>query len=264
MYNAVNFNLTRYNIENITIAGVKLSILNCPSDITDAQPIQAAKVGNATTLGWSYGYDVIPTNPVYNQTFTSYGGNTGTWVSKYYIGIANASTLLAQMNGVIYNESAVTIAQVTDGTSNTFLFGERSKYLIQKYDPAYAISDGSWNTGQYYDTMVCTLYPPNVGSAGGIPGGFNAYSYYAPAMASSLHPGGLNMAFCDGSVRFIKNTISSWTFGQGNTDQYQDAVPDNVSFNASTFVFTNNGARLGVYQALSTRNGAEVLSSDSF
>ena len=41
MYNATNFNLTRYNIENITIAGVKISSLNCPSDQTDPTPILA-------------------------------------------------------------------------------------------------------------------------------------------------------------------------------------------------------------------------------
>src|SRR5262249_22955529 len=65
MYNAVNFNLTRFNIENITIATVKLGFLVCPTDNTDPQPIQAAKTGNATTLGWNFGYDTIPTNPVY-------------------------------------------------------------------------------------------------------------------------------------------------------------------------------------------------------
>ena len=31
-----------------------------------------------------------------------------------------------------------------------------------------------------------------------------------PTMASSLHPGGVNAGFADGSVHFIKNSINSW------------------------------------------------------
>jgi prepilin-type processing-associated H-X9-DG protein len=263
MYNAVNFNLTRFNVENITIAGVKLSTLVCPSDNTDPQPIQAAKFGNATSLGWNFGYDVIPTNPVYTQQFTSYGACNGTYIGNYYIGRPSTLTLTMN-NGVSYTDSATPIASITDGTSNTFLFGERSHYLLQKYDPAYALSDGSWNSGNYYDTAVSTLYPPNVGQQGGIPGGFNAYSYYAPAMASSMHPGGLNFAFSDGSVRFIKNTIQSWSFSAGNKDSYGDAVPNGISFDANNFIFTDTGSQRGVYQALSTRNGAEVISADSY
>ena len=45
----------------------------------------------------------------------------------------------------------------------------------------------------------------------------------------SRHPGGVNVLFCDGSVHFIKNTIS-----------------------------------LPTYQALSTRSGGEVISSDGY
>ena len=48
------------------------------------------------------------------------------------------------------------------------------------------------------------------------------------------------MGFCDGSVRFIKSTINSWSFSQGNADQYGDSVPDGISFNASTMVWTVN------------------------
>ena len=70
--------------------------------------------------------------------------------------------------------------QITDGTSNTFLFGERAKFLLCKVDPLFAVSDGSWNTGQYYDTMVSTFYPPNLAnSSTPIP----SSSYYAPAAA---------------------------------------------------------------------------------
>ncbi len=70
----------------------------------------------------------------------------------------------------------------------------------------------------------------------------------------SYHPGGVNAAFADGSVHFIKSSISSW------------------NWTAITRVANGNGANCtiplgiqqGVWQSLSTINGGEVISSDQY
>jgi prepilin-type processing-associated H-X9-DG protein len=76
--------------------------------------------------------------------------------------------------------------------------------------------------------------------------------------ACSFHPGGANFAFCDGSIKFIKETIASWapydpttgdpyfTYGAACSENHLGKVPERV------------------YQALGTRNGGEVISSDSY
>jgi prepilin-type N-terminal cleavage/methylation domain-containing protein/prepilin-type processing-associated H-X9-DG protein len=277
MYNAANLTLCSSGAENLTIAGVRVNLLICPSDVkNETIPFPQSRASSGVTPGWSFNeMDALFPSPAsaFTQAFTSYAGNAGTFT----FGFTNLmpSSVLGQFNGVIYNDSAVPLASITDGTSNTFLFGEHSKGQLMILDPAYAVSDGSWNSGRWYDTLFATLYPLNLGY-----GNFQAIKnsgYYDPTTAGSLHPGGANFAFCDGSVRFIKNTINSWSFASGNADSYGDSMPDNTTFVTvpATAPYTKSGtylqhslngtpALLGVYQKLSTRNGGEVVSSDSY
>ena len=72
--------------------------------------------------------------------------------------------------------------------------------------------------------------------------------------ATSYHSGGANFAFADGTVRFLKDSISTWDWQKMTRDANCLPVPSAAS--PSTLP--------GVYQALSTRNGGEVISSDTY
>ncbi len=86
-----------------------------------------------------------------------------------------------------------------------------------------------------------------------IDGPFSTFS------VDSLHPGGANCTFGDGSVKFIKNSIDSWPF-----DTVLEWSPS-LGWNPVTQVpYILPGARVGVWQALLTRSGGECITADLY
>jgi prepilin-type processing-associated H-X9-DG protein len=240
-FNAFNFNFTSVCPVNSTLKDVTIATLICPSDPTAGT--------QALILGSRYGFSASLTM---TQTLTSYGGNSGPW--KAFVPGGDPSVGPRQL-GVIVDEGNVTLASVTEGMSNTMMFSENGHGFI---NPAAAKSFHWWNTGD--GKVIEARYSPNFWKRWS---GRNVG--WQPNNAMSFHPGGVNASFCDGSVRFIKDTIDSWPMQSppnglpvGVTKELTGPFGGFYGFDLSTV------PRLGVWQKISTRNLGEIVSADAF
>jgi prepilin-type N-terminal cleavage/methylation domain-containing protein/prepilin-type processing-associated H-X9-DG protein len=239
LYDFTNFSKTSYAPQNSTLASTAILALSCPSDYGIATPQQ----DETGVLGWG----------------TSYSAVTGPWEwDEFFLVPGSGDQLIpGQMQriaqlGLIYPLSSVRLAGVTDGLSNTLLFGETD------FTTWYT----QWTAGDGYDTLVGTTAPPNVN--GPVLPGWQSLSMY------SLHPGGVNCTFGDGSVRFIKNSINSWPY---NPDMLSSPslgwtpiayIPYGNSAIPIQVPYILPGAQVGVWQALSTRSNGECISGDAY
>ena len=265
LYSAFNTSLAYRCDPNVTISGTGLGTLWCPSDTQIAGVFYTEPAG---THGKG-----LPQN----FYFTSYAGCYGEWAAV----ISNPSASLQQQNGAIVSNGIspvfgfgsgftrggiVKIATITDGTSNTIAFSEHAHGLLSTTDPENSFHKWNWwVSGNYGDTAFTVFYPINVQKRtqnwddGVASGGYTEGGAFLNA-ATSFHPGGANFAFCDGSVRFLKDSISTWTLDNTGT-------PLGAAMNQTTRVWTVTDPtqfKPGVYQALGTINGGEVVSADAY
>jgi hypothetical protein len=157
--------------------------------------------------------------------------------------------------GVFYGDSHVTLKQISDGTSKTFLIGERDKYcLAATWIGVRNPLDGDemWSSLWAMAHTWFKLNDPRTGNHNTCTEGF-----------SSAHAGGAFFAFCDGSVTFIRDDIESDPLDintQGGVNAATCRAAPN-SPNGGCRV-QSGGKFIGAYQKLSWRNDGLLINTD--
>jgi prepilin-type processing-associated H-X9-DG protein len=121
------------------------------------------------------------------------------WPDSYATADNPAFWRYVYRSGIIFQHSEVKLAQVTDGTSSTYLVGEKS-LNPDHYDTGYDIGDNeNMYQGDDIDSIrgATRIFAPRQDQ----PGQTSTYGF------GSAHPSVLNFVFCDGSVHPISYTI---------------------------------------------------------
>ncbi len=211
----IDFTQAWNHANNVAAKGTKIKTFVCPSDDTSAVPADTAP--------------------------NSYRANEGTIVAMWQ-GASDANgvnTALPPNNGPFFCNTPYRFADITDGTSNTAAFSEHvsgdysnsvgsvkkdtfqpgtypatADEAVQQcnaVDPTdltkqgYSNVGGPWLYGYHSTTSYWHIAPPN-GRSCMFPPSRIATS------ANSNHTGGVNIVLCDGSVRFVRDSldIATW------------------------------------------------------
>jgi prepilin-type N-terminal cleavage/methylation domain-containing protein/prepilin-type processing-associated H-X9-DG protein len=244
---SMNFSLAyNYGAQN-TAFDTKIATYTCPSDTTFTEE----PVGYVQYVQTSY---------------APMRGGTDVYMYSWGTGSINASRCgVIDSEGVFGTGLVYQVKDVTDGTSNTIAVGETSRFAADGRATGvnsfpFGNAKGYWNGPTipgWTNDARCTAgafsvprinAPPNTSSALGYIGtcgGPFAVPQYGNGIGwgsipnvcqnfgqwgfRSNHPGGANFVFCDGSVKFLKNSLNT-----------------------------------AVLQALGSRGVGEVVSSDSY
>ena len=254
-FNAWNVVRVYNSLSNQTGSQTKLSSYICPSDTPAAQDPS----GDFIVAQASYS----ACEGTQEQLIWNWGNSTPPDATGQYASTCNQGP----GDGVFAPDWATRVSQLTDGTSNTLFFGEMSRFIGEQGSSNFYFNYAAgwwagppWGGTAFWpgDTRITGLattiarpnsppdltgamqslcitsspnaYPPDLGNNSATPAGVcYPCSNWGQIAFKSLHPGGVNFAKADGSVMFIKNSIS-----------------------------------LQTYRALGTRAGGEVVSSDQY
>ena len=164
-----------------------ISSLYCPSR---RAPVAGGLGAYATTSYWK---NINPPTALARNDYAACTGDS-TW-EEFLNGTPST--------GAVYRQGIVKMSDIIDGSSNTFLFGE--KYLNP--DAYTDGNDGGDDNSAYagFDPDIQRwaneAYPP-IQDTPGVGWGTFMFTF------GSAHPGGFNMSFCDGSVQTISYEIN--------------------------------------------------------
>jgi prepilin-type N-terminal cleavage/methylation domain-containing protein/prepilin-type processing-associated H-X9-DG protein len=225
LYNRLRLDLPCWATENAPLVKTKVSVFLCPSALggSDGFPVEYegsdVRHGTPFTPTIFFAHSHYVTNAGVHQPW----GRAAAYAYDFTVPepIPANNNQLAPMDGPFYRDSRTRVADVSDGLSQTVFLGEHSSYLSNKtwvgVVPGAVTAPrldlhpwpsenngagclvGAHSGPDTHDHPQVIIHAPN-----------NPFGHTDEMWAD--HPGGANVLFGDGSVRFINQYIDPNTW----------------------------------------------------
>ena len=175
----------------------KISTFECPSDLIEGEgSFLSLHTGSDSRAAWGFLFDL---NRIRRLVTDGYGAS-GIGATNYVgvggaVGEIESDQTYAAFVGIFGNRSENSFSDITDGSSNTFLFGE-----VNGKDNRWPFSSSEANTTQYA-WMGNVVMPMNLWDD-------HDSSVRALFAFDSNHPNLVNFAHADGSVRGVNQNAT--------------------------------------------------------
>ena len=198
-------NVSQLQFDNVAEAcGTPIPVFYCPSRRSAVTSPRVFVGGNGGPAN-GYAHNGGPT-PV--DAKSDYAANAGDsrirWGGGPALSLVNSEAGFADLSGatgITFQRSEINIGAITDGTSNTYMVGEKHLAVEHYSSGVDSGDDQCYLSGDDLDTHRFTTLAPMQDQPLQLGGDFSR-------VFGSAHPGGFNMALADGSVQFITFDIA--------------------------------------------------------